>query len=157
MKQVLIWLTLACMIGAVSAQSKDDVLGRWITVDDKTKKVRSVVEIYKQGNKAYGKIVKLVRSPEEDPDPHCTACDEDDPRYNKRVTGMVIIEDMEWDDDIWDDGEILDPKSGDVYDCKFKVIKDGKLEVRGYLGLSLLGRTQYWWPDNAASRKSLGM
>lgn len=157
MKKVLIWLTLALMISSVSAQSKDDVFGRWITVDDKTKKVRSIVEVYKEGDKAYGRIVQLIREPGEDPDPYCTACKEDDPRYNKRVTGMVIIKNMEWDDDQWDDGEILDPKSGDIYDCKFKVIGDGKMEVRGYLGISLLGRTQYWWPDTPESRKALGM
>lgn len=121
----------------------DDVLGKWSTIDDETGRKKSIVEIYKDGDKLYGKIIELFRLPEEDPDPICDKCDEDDPRYNQKVNGMVILEGLEWDDDEWDDGTIMDPKNGKVYSCKLW-LKDGKLQVRGYMGFSLIGRSQTW-------------
>ncbi|NQU35554.1 MAG: DUF2147 domain-containing protein [Bacteroidetes bacterium] len=124
----------------------DAVLGKWNTIDDETGRKKSVVEIYKEGDKLYGKIVELFRLPDEDPDPICDDCDEDDPRYNQKVLGMVILEGLEWDEDEWDDGTIMDPKNGKVYSCKLW-IKDGDLQVRGYLGFSLIGRSQTWIRD----------
>lgn len=121
----------------------DDVLGKWNTIDDETGRKKSIVEIYKEGDKLYGKIIKLFRLPDEDPDPICDKCDEDDPRYNQKITGMVILEGLEWDDDEWDDGTIMDPKNGKVYSCKLW-LEDGKLQVRGYMGFSLIGRSQTW-------------
>ncbi len=121
----------------------EDVLGKWNTIDDETGRKKSVVEIYMKGDKLHGKIIELFRLPDEDPDPVCDECDEDDPRYNKKVLGMEILEGLEWDDDEWDDGTILDPKNGKVYSCKLW-IKDGKLQVRGYIGFSLIGRSQTW-------------
>lgn len=121
----------------------DDVLGKWNTIDDETGKKKSVVEIYKDGDKLYGKILELFRTPDQDPDPICDECDKDDPRYNQKIVGMVILEGLEWDDDEWDDGTIMDPKTGKVYSCKLW-LKDRKLQVRGYMGFSLIGRSQTW-------------
>ncbi len=121
----------------------DDVLGKWSTIDDETGRKKSIVELYKDGDKLYGKIIKLFRLPDEDPDPVCDECNEDDSRYNQKITGMVIIKGLEWDDDEWDDGKILDPKNGKVYSCKLW-LEDGKLQVRGYMGFSLIGRSQTW-------------
>ena len=133
-----------CLIAMVAmAQSP---IGKWETVDDETGKVRSVVEIYEQDGKLFGKILELRnRTADEDPDPVCDDCDEDDPRYNQRVVGMVILTDLEKESDTeWEDGEILDPKNGSVYSCYIELEEPNKLMVRGYIGFSLLGRTQYW-------------
>ena len=120
-------------------------IGKWKTIDDETGKEKSIVEIYEQNGKLYGKVIELFRGPEEDPDPICDECDEDDPRYNKKVRGMVILEGLEFDgDDEWEDGEILDPKNGEVYSCYITLENENKLKVRGYIGFSLIGRTQYW-------------
>src|SRR6187431_2513300 len=111
------------------------VLGKWKTIDDETGKPKSIVEIFERSGKVYGKIVKLYREPNEDQDPICDDCDEDDPRYKKKVTGMEILTGMIKDDDEYDDGEILDPKNGKVYSCKIWL--EGKdLKVRGYLAPS---------------------
>ena len=123
--------------------AQDEVLGKWNTIDDETGRKKGIVEVYKKDNKLYGKILKLFRLPEEDQNPKCDKCDEDDPRYNKLVLGMVILKDLEWDGDEWDDGTILDPKNGKVYSCKLW-LEDGELQVRGYIGFSLLGRSQTW-------------
>lgn len=130
-------------VASVSAQSP---VGKWKTIDDETGDEKSIVEIYEKDGKLYGKVVQLFRKPDEEQDPVCDECDKDDPRYNQRVLGMVILEDLEkGDGKQWEDGEILDPKNGNVYSCYIELVNDDKLKVRGYLGFSLLGRTQYWY------------
>lgn len=126
----------------VNAQH-EDILGLWKSIDDETGEPKSVVKIYVENEKLYGDIVKLFRKPGEDPDPLCDKCDEDDPRYNQRILGMTIITDMEFQEDNneWEDGEILDPKKGKVYDCKLWV-ENGRLQVRGYV--LFFHRTQEW-------------
>ncbi len=124
---------------SVSAQS---VIGKWKTIDDETGKSKSVVEIYKNGDSYEGKIVKLFRAQGDKPDPICDKCPTDDTRYNKKVLGMVIIKDMEMDDGELDEGTILDPKKGEVYDCKIWLGDEGKLNVRGYVAFFF--RTQRW-------------
>lgn len=138
---------MICLLPLGAAAQSEGCIGYWKTIDDETNKAKSIVQIYKSGDKYYGKVIKLFREPDEEQDPYCDECDEDDPRYNKRVIGMVILTDLEWDsgDDEWDDGEILDPANGEVYDCYIALESQDKLKVRGFLGLSLLGRTQYWY------------
>ncbi|VAX17914.1 hypothetical protein MNBD_IGNAVI01-1446 [hydrothermal vent metagenome] len=121
----------------------EDITGLWKTIDDETGRVKSVVKIYIKDGKLYGDVVKLFRLPDENPDPICDKCDDDDPRKDKKILGMTIITDMVYnkDDNDWEDGEILDPKKGKVYDCKLWV-ENGKLQVRGYV--LFFHRTQEW-------------
>jgi len=127
---------------AFSNVQAQDIVGRWKTIDDETGKEKSIVNIYMQDGKYFGKIDTLFREPGEDPDPVCDKCPPEDPRYNKKLVGMVILENLEKDGDEWDDGSILDPGKGKVYDCKMW-IEDGNLKVRGYL--FFLYRTQTWY------------
>ena len=129
----------------VTIGNAQSIVGKWKTIDDNTGKERSIVEIYERGGKYFGKIVKLFREPGEDPDPICDECKGE--RKDKKVIGMEIITDMEFDqdDNEWEEGEILDPEDGKVYDCKLWV-EEGKLKVRGYL--YFLYRTQTWLPAN---------
>lgn len=122
-------------------------IGKWKTVDDETGKVRSVVEIYEEDGKLFGKILELRnRAADEDPDPVCDDCAKNDPRYNQRVVGMVFLTDLKKESDKqWEGGQILDPKNGSVYSCYIRLVEPDKLRVRGYLGLSLIGRTQFWY------------
>jgi len=138
-KVLFITLAIFCTISA----QHDDITGLWKSIDDETGDPKSVVKIYLEDGKLFGDIVKLFRKPGEDPDPVCDKCDEDDPRYNQKVLGMTIITEMEFqeDDNEWEDGEILDPKKGKVYDCKLWV-EDEKLQVRGYV--LFFHRTQEW-------------
>ena len=139
MKLSLIF-TLSIISLSLNAQ---DIFGKWKTIDDNTGKERSVVEITEKDGKAYGKILKLFREPGEELDPICDECS--DYRKDKKVIGMTIITDMENDGNEWEDGEILDPENGKVYDCKIWV-EDGKLKVRGYVAFFF--RTQTWFPAN---------
>jgi uncharacterized protein (DUF2147 family) len=142
MKKMILLLVLMISTSTLFAQH-EDITGLWKTIDDETNKPKSVVKIYIQDGKLYGDVVKLFRKEGEDPDPICDKCDKDDPRYNQKIVGMTIITDMEFqkDDNEWEDGEIMDPKKGKVYDCKLWV-EDGKLQVRGYV--LFFHRTQEW-------------
>ena len=137
MRATIIILFLAF---ASFAQAQE-IFGKWKTIDDNTGKPRSIVEITEKDGKAYGKILKLFREPGEEQDPICDECT--DYRKDKKVIGLTIITDMVKDDDEWEDGEILDPENGKVYDCKMWV-EDGKLQVRGYVAFFF--RTQTWLP-----------
>ena len=139
MKLILI-IILSTVALSLNAQ---DITGKWKTIDDNSGKARSIVEITVKDGRAYGKILKLFREPGEDTDPICDECT--DHRKDKKVIGMTIITDMEKDGDEWEDGEILDPENGKVYDCKLWV-EDGKLKVRGYVAFFF--RTQTWFPAN---------
>ena len=140
MKKFLFLIALVSLGFYANAQ---DIFGQWKTIDDETNKPKSIVEIYEQDGKAYGKIIELFRGPDEDPDPICDECT--DYRKDKKVLGMVIINEMEQDDDEWNSGEILDPKNGKVYDCK--IWREGdKLMVRGYVAFFF--RTQTWLKVN---------
>ena len=135
-----ILLTAVLFLITTSVFSQD-IFGKWKTIDDETGKPKSIVEITEKDGKAYGTILKLFREPGEDLDPICDECT--DERKDKKVIGMTIVTDMEKDDDEWEDGEILDPKNGKVYDCKMWV-EDGNLMVRGYIAFFF--RTQTWHP-----------
>jgi uncharacterized protein (DUF2147 family) len=123
------------------AHASDDAAGYWTTVDDDGKTATSVVHIYAKGGKLHGKIVELINPREKDP--KCSACD--GARRNQPIVGMEILWGLEKDGDEWSGGRILDPKNGKEYKCYIEVIDAGKrLKVRGYIGIALLGRTQYW-------------
>ncbi|TXC81522.1 DUF2147 domain-containing protein [Luteibaculum oceani] len=131
-----------CFALIFSSTFAQDITGKWKTIDDETGKVKSIVEIYLQDGKAHGKILEIFRAPEEDQNPNCRKCTDD--RKNKPVIGMEIIRGLENDDEEWEDGTILDPENGKVYDCKLWVDEDDPniLNVRGYVAFFF--RTQTW-------------
>jgi uncharacterized protein (DUF2147 family) len=140
------WMGLAVLTLLFStsalAQAATPV-GRWTTIDDETKKPKSVIAIYEENGKLFGKIEKLYREPNEDQNPVCDKCE--GALKNQPILGMVIMKDLKKDDDEWTGGTILDPANGKTYKCKIAVEDGGKkLKVRGYIGMALLGRTQHW-------------
>jgi uncharacterized protein (DUF2147 family) len=121
------------------AQSRG-VIGRWNTIDEVSGKALSVVEIFESNNRIYGKVVEILNP--KNRNNTCKDCPGDD--NNKPVLGLIIIKGLVKDGTEYNDGKILDPKSGKVYKCYIELENPNKLKVRGYLGFSLLGRTQYW-------------
>lgn len=118
-------------------------VGRWKTVDDSTKKDRSFVVIVEVGGELEGTIEKLIVEPGEDPTPKCDKCEGS--RKDKPVVGMKFLWGLKKDKDRWGGGRILDPENGKIYKSWVRVIDGGrKLEVRGFIGVSALGRTQIW-------------
>ncbi|EQA45323.1 PF09917 family protein [Leptospira broomii serovar Hurstbridge str. 5399] len=145
MKRIFIspYLILLFLIPGSLLTQPLPVTGSWKTVNEQGKE-ESVVEIYEQGGKIFGKVTSLAEPNDKDGKPaRCTECD--GAEKNKPVLGMVIINGLSADGDKWSGGRILDPNDGVWYKCFLRLVEGGKkLEVRGYVGFSLLGRTQYW-------------
>ncbi len=142
MKKIIIVLAIILFYSNIFAQH-EEITGLWKTIDDETGSPKSVVKLYIEDGKLFGDVVKIFRKEGDEQDPKCVKCEEDDPRYNQSIIGMTIITNLEYeeDDNVWEDGEILDPKKGKIYDCKLWV-EDGKLQVRGYV--LFFHRTQEW-------------
>ncbi len=118
-------------------------IGLWKTIDDETGKPKALVRITEQNGALEGKIEKLFREPNEDQNPKCVACT--DSRKNQQIVGMTIVSGLKKDGNEYTGGEILDPAKGKVYKSK-ATLRDGgqKLEVRGYIGAPMFGRSQIW-------------
>ena len=123
---------------AADAQSP---IGVWKTVDDKTGKARALVRIYLQDGKYFGKIEQSFT-----PGAEARVCSEcTDERKNQPIIGLLIIRNVTLKDGKYGGGDILDPDNGSVYRCKFHLEDGGTvLVVRGFIGFSLLGRSQTW-------------
>ncbi|WP_449401040.1 DUF2147 domain-containing protein [Chryseobacterium wanjuense] len=136
-------LLLTLVLSLFSAMSFAQIEGKWKTIDDETKQAKSIVEIYKKSDgKYYGKISQLLIKPE---NANCVNCKDD--RKNKPILGMEIIRGMKKDGNEFTGGTITDPKTGKTYKCT--IIRNGdNLNVRGYIGLSFIGRTQIWQKTN---------
>jgi uncharacterized protein (DUF2147 family) len=136
--KTLLFYTLILLSYSINAQ---DIVGKWKTIDDETKKAKSVVEIYEKDEQYFGQIVKLLKSENEDPDPICDKCPSDDERYKKKIIGMEIIKGLQKSGDDYINGTVLKPDEGKIYKCKIWIEND-KLMIRGYWGLFY--RTQEW-------------
>ncbi len=126
------------------ALDADTPVGYWKTIDDVSGKPKSIIEIYKtSANTLDGRVLKIFPSPGKDENEVCDACKGQ--KHNQRIVGMVVLEGIKQKGMIWQDGQILDPKSGKTYRCTLKPTANGtKLNVHGYIGLPILGRTQTW-------------
>jgi uncharacterized protein (DUF2147 family) len=137
---VLALVVLAAI--AVNAAEPSPV-GLWRTIDDNTGQPKGLVRIRAVDGQYEGKIEKAFPKPGEDPAPKCDKCD--GTRHNQPVLGMTILWGLTQQGDEYQGGEILDPESGKIYRVKMKLTDGGKkLEVRGFIGISLLGRSQIW-------------
>ena len=128
------------LLGRAPAIAADSPVGTWKTVDDKSGKVKSTVQVYDQGGKLFGKITALTEPNDKDGKPKrctkCTGAEKDQP-----IVGLVIMRDLVASGDSYKNGTILDPEDGKVYKSEIW-IEDGKLKVRGYLGFFY--KTQTW-------------
>ena len=137
-------LALALASGLAAAQA-DSPTGLWKTVDDNTKKEKSLVRIVESGGVYTGKVEKVI-DPDSPKDATCKDCT--DERKDQPVLGMTIIRSMKQsygDKTVFEGGDVLDPNNGKVYSAKLTLVEGGKkLDVRGYIGMPMLGRTQTW-------------
>lgn len=115
------------------------ILGQWETYDDQTNEKKAAIEIYETNQLYFARIVESYISEE---NATCESCK--GKKKGAPIKGLIIIEDLKKKGDEFKGGTILDPENGKVYKCSLQLIDDNKLKVRGYLGISLLGRTQYW-------------
>ena len=116
--------------------------GLWKTIDDTTNKPRSLIRITEQ-NGVYSAVVEKGLLETDTGDKVCDKCT--DERKGQKIIGMTIAKGLKKNGNKYDGGEILDPDNGKVYKCKMTLDESGNnLEVRGYIGISLIGRSQIW-------------
>jgi len=138
----VIAITLGIIVCGVSAQGNTPV-GVWKTIDDDSNEPASYVRMWVDNGELFGKIEELVLKPGEHSDPKCAKCAGS--QKDQPILGMTIISGLRQVGEVWTGGHILDPDNGKVYNCRIKVQDGGrKLEVRGYIGFSLIGRAQTW-------------
>lgn len=144
MKRVL--CGLAAVFVSFAALAEATPAGLWKTIDDSTKKERSYVRITDAGGVLSAKLEKLIDTPE----PEKLVCDKcTDDRKDKPLLGLQLIRGVKKSDEAdsasWDGGTILDPANGKTYKVRLTPIEGGKkLQVRGYIGAPMFGRTQVW-------------
>ena len=117
------------------------IFGKWKTVDDETGMENGIVEIYEKAGKVYGRIIEILEK--EKKYFKCEMCEGED--KNKPILGLVIIKGLKKKGDFYEGGKVTDPKNGKSYHCKMTLEGKDKLIVRGYIGISLFGRSQTWF------------
>ena len=117
------------------------ILGKWKSIDEKTKKDESIIEIYQENGKFFGKIIQLLDPKKKDA--ICLECK--GINKNKPVKGLVIIKGLKKDGDEWSGGKVLDPKNGKEYKCYITLKDNNTMKLRGFIGFSVFGRTAYWY------------
>ena len=131
----LLSVTLSCVTLAASPE------GVWKTIDDTTGEAKSYVTIAADNGTFSGTVSKILDPAKQES--ICAKCEGE--RKDQKIEGMTILWGMEKQGGKYDDGKIIDPESGKVYSANMKLLEDGnKLEVRGYIGFSLIGRSQTW-------------
>ncbi|AUC84468.1 DUF2147 domain-containing protein [Polaribacter sp. ALD11] len=136
MKKLLFTLLFVVISISINAQT---IFGKWNSKNDDGN-VDSVLEIYKKDGKAYAKVVEIMN-----PARKKALCVDCEGEYkDKPILGLNILSGLKKDGDEWSDGQIIDPRNGKVYKCYIKLVKPNKLKLRGFIGLSVFGKTNYW-------------
>jgi uncharacterized protein (DUF2147 family) len=136
---VTAFLLLAGVAGVRGQVKADDITGVWLTHGDKPAKV----QIYKSGGQYFGKIVYL-QFPTENGKPMVDKKNPDAGKQDRPLLGLVILTGFQFDTDEWNGGDVYDPEKGKTYSCTISLKDANTLKVRGYIGISLLGRTEIW-------------
>ena len=141
MKKIVLWTLLCLMITPIIAQDGDKLVGVWKPSDG-----RSLVKIDKIGNKYYGRIVWLKDPNNEQGKPRTDINNPDESLRETPLRGYRILKDFIYDDDekLCIAGTLYDPKNGSTYNCKIELKDNNSIEVRGYIGAAVFGRTDSW-------------
>ncbi len=144
MKRLLFAMGIAFIITAAAVTlhaetSADAIIGKWYTADNE-----SIVEIYKVGEKYFGKIIWLDEPLNDDGTAKVDKNNPDESKRTQPIIGLVIVRNFVYQGNAkWGNGKIYDPDNGKTYDC-FMTLSGNELHVRGYIGLSVIGRTTTW-------------
>lgn len=137
-------VALAALLSLPAAWAADaSPVGLWKNIDDVTGKPKALIRISENKGELEGRIEQLFRPAGEDQNPKCVKCEgvlKDQP-----IIGMVFMSGLKKSGDEYNGGEILDPDNGKVYKSKLTLVDGGKkVNVRGYIGIPMLGRSQVW-------------
>lgn len=140
LKTLIITTLLYLTSSVVFAQNADAILGVW-----KNGEGTGMVQIYKKGEKYFGKIVWLKVANDSEGKPRTDVNNPEPKLQSRTLKGLENLRDFVYKgQNKWEDGRVYDPKNGNDYSCEMKLIDDNTLEVRGFIGVSLFGRTDVW-------------
>lgn len=140
MLAITLTTALTCSIARADDTSP---VGLWKNIDDVSGKSRALIRITETNGTLQGTVEQVFPAPSEDQNPKCVKCE--GALKNAPIVGLQILSGLKKDGDDYADGQILDPESGELYRSKLHLLDGGrKLNVRGYIGISLLGRSQTW-------------
>ena len=134
------FLFLIALFFSTAHAQNQSVLGKWKSIDDETGKALGIILIYEVEGQIFGKVLEILNP--KDRDKLCNNCLGED--KNQPILGLTILKALSKDGHEYSGGKILDPKHGKYYKCYINLENENKLKVRGYIGISLFGRTQYW-------------
>lgn len=137
-------ITAAAVLTTLPVWADDaSPMGLWKNVDDVSGKPRALIRITESNGAPLGRIEKVFPAPNEDQNPKCDKCE--GANKNAPVIGLVILSGLTKEGEEYVGGQILDPENGKVYRSKVRLTDNGKrLDVRGYIGVPMLGRSQTW-------------
>lgn len=143
MEKRIVSLTVTFMLllfTAVAQNKAEDIVGVWLTAGKEPAKV----QVYRSGEKYYG-VITWLQNPVKDGKPRVDANNPDKSKRTNPIIGLIILTGFKFDgDDEWKGGDIYDPQNGKTYSC-FLYLKDkNTIKLRGYIGISLFGRTETW-------------
>ncbi|MES2653266.1 MAG: DUF2147 domain-containing protein [Bacteroidota bacterium] len=121
------------------AQNKDAVIGKWLNATSEGQ-----VEIYKRSDKYFGKLSWIKEPNDEKGKPKLDHKNPNTNHQTKPLLGLEILKNFIFEDGKWTDGTIYDPKTGKTYSCNLTLKENGQLNIRGYVGISLIGRSESW-------------
>jgi uncharacterized protein (DUF2147 family) len=147
MEKRIVSLTVMFMLllfTAVAQNNADDIVGVWMTAGKEPAKV----QVYKSGEKYYG-VITWLQNPVKDGKARVDANNPDKNKRNNPIIGLIILKGFKFDgDDEWKGGDIYDPQNGKTYNCYLYLKDKNTLKLRGYIGISLFGRTETWTRSN---------
>ena len=144
MKKNILLVTFASLFFSSNVLAQD-LSGTWQQIDDKTGSPKAIIEIHKSSNNTFtGKVVKITPRLGYTPRENCVNCPA--PYTDQPILGLEIFKNLKFEgENLYAGGQILDPLSGKIYNLKGKQSTNGKrLLLRGYIGISAIGRTQTW-------------
>ena len=136
---LLIVIAFGFSNGSKASVGPDDILGNWLNATGK-----GHIQIFKQGNAYYGKLVWLKEPNDETGKPKTDKNNPDNNLKSKPILGLQILKGFQFDKDEWNGGKIYDPQNGKEYKCYMKMKDANTLLVRGYIGIAMVGRTETW-------------
>jgi len=135
-----------CLFASALPAAEPSAEGLWKTINEKTNKPDSIVRIVETNGEFSGRIEKIFVEPGGVPAPKCDQCE--GKFKNQPILGMTFLWGFKREGNKYTGGQILDPDEGQVYHCRMELSADGtRLEVRGYVGIPLFGRTQTWFRE----------
>jgi uncharacterized protein (DUF2147 family) len=139
MKRFAVIFLFTAICFSTYAQNKDAVIGQWVNATGEAH-----IDIYKKTNKYFGKLIWLKNPKDERGQNKTDLKNPNESLRSKPLQGLEILKDFVFDGEKWTDGKIYDPKSGKTYSCNLTLTPDENLNIRGYIGLSIIGRSEVW-------------